>query len=153
MLQKTPPKAPKKQNKQNYNSPVKVSDLRTSIIESCQRVQCSALGVETYDVLHDFWVFAPVQGLQVVGSHYVNLLLSGYIGKEADFLCVTWLQQGLHCLKTKTQAWSKTTHMNFNVRKTIVTYHIIQNKITLLLYFWTKWILWNVSSWKIPMCI
>ncbi len=73
--------------------------LCTCIIETRQGVQRSSLGIEPDDVLHDFWILAPIQGLQIVGGHDIYLLLSGYTGKEHDLLCVAGFQQSFHSLK------------------------------------------------------
>ena len=74
------------------------SNLSTGIVEAGQRLHGPALGVEADDVLHDLRLPPPVQSLEVVGRHHVDVFLPRYAGKEDDLFRVTGLQQGFHGL-------------------------------------------------------
>lgn len=72
--------------------------LSTGFIEAGEQIKCSSFCVEADDVLHDLRVVPPVQGLQVVGCHYVNFLLSGNACEKHYFLCIPGFQQRSHRL-------------------------------------------------------
>ena len=60
--------------------------------------QSLSFGVELDDVLHRFWIFLPVERLQVMTCHDVDLLLSRDVGEQDYLLSVPGFQQGFHGL-------------------------------------------------------
>ena len=72
--------------------PAQASYLSTGVVEGGEGEQGLALGVEGDDVLENGVVLSPVQRLEVVGSHYVNILLPGYASKVDDLLGVPRLE-------------------------------------------------------------
>lgn len=73
-------------------------DLGTGLVEARQRFHGFGTCVERYDVFHDFGVFAPVERLQVVRSHYKCLALFLDIRKENHLFRVARLHQRFHRL-------------------------------------------------------
>ena len=62
--------------------------LGAGVVESAQRVERSPLRVEQNDVLHDGRIRAPVQRLQIVGGHDVDVALPRYAGEEHNLFGV-----------------------------------------------------------------
>jgi len=59
--------------------------------------------VERDDVLDDVRVGSPVERLQVIGCHYVDLLLTTCVRIKHNLLRVTRLEQSFHRLHSDTQ--------------------------------------------------
>mmetsp|Transcript_20369 Transcript_20369/g.24457 ORF Transcript_20369/g.24457 Transcript_20369/m.24457 type:complete len:252 (-) Transcript_20369:2917-3672(-) len=57
-----------------------------------------SLCIELDDCLHDFRIIVPVQRLQIVGCHDVNLFLAAHTSKENNLLGIPRLKQHLHSL-------------------------------------------------------
>lgn len=72
--------------------------LSTGLVEGSQWFERTPFGIEANDILHDLWVLAPVQRLQVVCCHHVDLFLAWHTREEHNLFRVSRLQQSLHCL-------------------------------------------------------
>ena len=74
------------------------SNLRARIVEVGQRLESVCLRVAVHNMLHNVRIVLPVDRLQIVARHYVDVPVACRIREKHYLLAVARFEQRFHCL-------------------------------------------------------